>query len=182
MTVLSLPPDKYDWVGVIETYSGSSVDVMNFDLSSVNLDDIAQSLALICRYNGHIPSFYSVAEHSVRVAWWLRQHGYDEEIQLSGLLHDAAECYVGDMIRPLKRVPEVGKVHQGLEHAISKQIHTVLGGTFPHPKAVHDADRAIYDWEVANIRTGKATGWSWDMAKEAFLDRYQYLTSGLVEA
>lgn len=175
----SNPIDKYYWVGSIETASGKSVDLVNFTPDMVDLEDIAQSLSLICRYNGHLPGFYSVAEHSVRVSWWLRQNQRSIQEQLSGLLHDAAEAYVGDMVRPIKRMEGIGNLHQQMESNISKVIHETLGGVYPHSDYVHQADRELYNWEVENIRSGIRRGWPPSSARESFLIRYRLLKEKL---
>lgn len=179
MTDTVMPDDTHAWVGAIITASGAGVDLLNFTPNMVYIGDIAQSISLICRYNGHIPTFYSVAEHSWRVSRWLEEQGYNKEIQLTGLLHDAAEAYVGDMVRPLKRVPEVGGIHQVMEDKISKVIHSVLGGIHPHPEPVHEADKQVYYWEVDNVRSGKQKGWAWDVAKRVWSNRYQDLTDAI---
>jgi 5'-deoxynucleotidase YfbR-like HD superfamily hydrolase len=64
------------------------------------IGDIAHHLAMTCRYGGATRDFYSVAEHSVLVS----RH-VDPKIALSGLMHDAAEAVVSDIIRPLKDLP-----------------------------------------------------------------------------
>src|ERR1700674_199080 len=66
----------------------------------VCIEDIAHSLSLLCRFTGHVKQFYSVGEHSVRVSYLC-----PPEYQLWGLLHDAGECYAGDVNRPLKYSP-----------------------------------------------------------------------------
>lgn len=175
---MNLPSDKYEWVGTIETFTGRAVDVVNFTPEQVDLEDIVQSLSLICRYNGHIPSFYSVAEHSVRVAWYLKKQAAPLEVQLGGLLHDAAEAYVGDMIRPLKRHPEVGTLHQRLEKRVSDAIGIALGGDL-HSALVSEADMALYYWEVENIRTGHRVGWTPEEARKNFMFRYNYIKSDM---
>lgn len=78
-----------------------------FDLLKPRADlittlDIAHALSLICRFNGHCTRHYSVAQHSLLVADIVESQGHGPEIQLLALLHDAAEAYVGDMVRPLK--------------------------------------------------------------------------------
>lgn len=64
----------------------------------INIADIARALSRIPRFLGHTKHFYSVATHSMFVA---RQ--VPEQYALEGLLHDAAEAYIGDMPAPLKR-------------------------------------------------------------------------------
>jgi hypothetical protein len=169
------PEDQFYWVGAIQTATGKAFDIVTPSADMIDLTDLAVSIGHICRYNGHVPSFYSVAEHSVRVSRWLAHRGWPPEMQLTGLLHDAAEAYVGDMVRPMKRHPEFGPLHQQIEDRVAEVLHGVLGGIYPHPQPVHDADRAIYDWEVANIRTGIETGWDPDFSRRMFLAEYEHL-------
>lgn len=171
--------DHFEWVGAIVTASGKEFNVLDPQEEMYDLYDIVQSISLICRYNGHIPSFYSVAEHSVRVANWLKVRGATLEEQMAGLLHDAAEAYVGDMVRPLKRVPSVGGKHQELEEVISTHIHKMYGNTLPVHDIVHDADRAVFEWECEFIRTGKTKGMTPDVAALSFASRYAYITEDL---
>lgn len=167
---------KWDWVGTIETVSGNYANIVDIDPETVTMDDIATSLSNICRFNGHLPTFYSVAEHSLRVAWWLQDQGYDDDIILTGLLHDAAEAYVGDMMRPLKRLPEMEKVFKPIEDKVISIIHEKFGGTYPHPEVIHQADRATYEWEVENVRNGNHIGFSPDVAYTMYMNTYYFLT------
>lgn len=82
--------------------SGEYVDLLNPDPAKIHAPDIAHHLGMLCRYGGGVSRFYSVAEHSVLVADLLEWQGQPSEVVLAGLLHDAAEAYVGDMIAPLK--------------------------------------------------------------------------------
>lgn len=91
-------PSTGDW---FQTYSGVAWDLLHPRPEDVRLEDLAHSLAHQCRYNGHCSEFYSVAEHSLRMAAALEPEG--AKIALIALLHDAAEAYLGDMVRPLKR-------------------------------------------------------------------------------
>lgn len=178
-TVSNQNEDKYNWSGVLETASGIAFDVYNPTEEMVTLEDIARSLSLICRYNGHLPKFYSVAEHSVRVAWRLQSICSSTREQLGGLLHDAAEAYVGDMVRPLKRHGELGYHHSNLELGVMQVISNKFNIPFPLPKSVHEADKYLYYWEVENIRTGKYAGWDPDSAYDAFMRRFQFLTEDI---
>lgn len=168
--------DRWEWVGVIETYTGKAVDIFDMQPDMLDLEDIANSLAHICRYGGHVPNFYSVAEHSVHVANHIQTLGYDNQTIITGLLHDAPETYVGDMVRPLKQHPKFGQYHQQIENEIAKKIHEKFGGHYPHSQTIHEADRHIYNWEVAHIRTGKTIGLQPADAKELFLNTYNQYT------
>lgn len=81
----------------ILTRGARKVDLIAPTASMIDPTDIAHSLSMQCRFNGHTRSFYSVAQHCVLVADLV-----PAEHQLAALLHDATEAYVGDMVRPLK--------------------------------------------------------------------------------
>ena len=81
----------------IITRSGLKFDLANPTAAMVDPTDIAHSLSMQCRFNGHTRDFYSVAEHCCLVADLV-----PVEHQLAALLHDATEAYVGDLVRPLK--------------------------------------------------------------------------------
>lgn len=86
----------------IETYTGKYVNPLEFAESDIDIEDIAHSLSLQCRYMGHCKVFYSVAEHSIQVARELCNRGASKKTCLGGLLHDASETYLGDIVSPLK--------------------------------------------------------------------------------
>ena len=81
----------------ILTRSGRKFDLANPTADMVAPTDIAHSLSMQCRFNGHTSQFYSVAQHCCLVAELV-----PAEHQLAALLHDATEAYVGDLVRPLK--------------------------------------------------------------------------------
>ena len=87
----------------ITTIGGRSFDPLSPDLNDIDIHDIAHSLSLICRANGHFSRFFSVARHCINCASEAKARGYGARVQLLCLLHDATEAYVGDMTRPLKR-------------------------------------------------------------------------------
>lgn len=81
----------------IQTYTG-----LTFFLESPVFDivDIAHALGMLCRYNGHVRRFYSVAEHSVLVSILMEELKLGDPLE--GLLHDASEAYLCDLPRPWK--------------------------------------------------------------------------------
>lgn len=81
----------------MQTYSGKAFYPRDPRADEICIEDIAHALSMICRYNGHCLEFYSVAQHSVMVS-----NLCPPSQSLEGLMHDAAEAYLGDMIRPLK--------------------------------------------------------------------------------
>jgi hypothetical protein len=84
-----------DWM---QTYTGRAFYPLDPRVKDIVPRDIAHALSMLCRYNGHVQRFYSVAEHCVLVS-----RAVAPENALWALLHDATEAYMGDMIRPLKR-------------------------------------------------------------------------------
>lgn len=60
--VLSPPsnydPKKFDKRGRFMTHTGNEIDIRNFRIKDVEVEEIAHSLALTCRYGGHCRTFY----------------------------------------------------------------------------------------------------------------------------
>lgn len=150
----------------IVTASGKVVDILNPKAEDIDIRDIACGLSKQCRYNGQIPYFYSVAEHSIRVSLTLRESGGPA---LAGLLHDASEAYIGDVVRPLKKIPEFEEVYGPIEKRFEDLISEVFGVDLDDIR-IHDADMAVYHWEVVNVRTGFAYTMEYAQAYRAFLD------------
>lgn len=108
---------RNDW---FQTWSGKTLFLLDPDPEKICIEDIAHALARQCRYNGHVDCMhYSVAQHSVLVSWVV-----PSQFAPVGLLHDAAEAYLGDCVRPLKnQLPEYAK----LEHLWSMAIGKAFG-------------------------------------------------------
>ena len=88
-----------DWM---TTYTGRQFWPLDPRPEDVCIEDIAHALSMICRFGGHCRKFYSVAQHSCYVASLIPGPEKDGT-SLAALMHDAAEAYVGDLIRPIKR-------------------------------------------------------------------------------
>lgn len=113
----------------IKVAAGHYFDLMNPDPEAVELKSIAAALSKTCRYGGHCPRFYSVAEHCIHAANLAHNDGYVGVLLQSILLHDAAEAYIGDMVKPLKvNLPEFQKV----EDRIASAIEVAFGVDFGH--------------------------------------------------
>jgi len=113
----------------MQSYTGKQFDPLNPDPALIDIDDIAHALSNICRFGGHSSRFYSVAEHSVLVAEELWNLHHDADLALAGLLHDAAEAYLGDIPRPLKYRPEFAfyrKAEARLEQMIAERFGLVF--------------------------------------------------------
>ena len=85
----------------------------------IKIEDIAHSLSLMTRANGHCKHFYSVAQHSIHCYQEAKSRGYSERVQLGCLLHDASESYISDLTRPVKRnLPEYFALEEKLQSVI----------------------------------------------------------------
>lgn len=87
------------------------------------IEDIANGLALDCRYGGQgrTDRYYSVAEHCVHMARYAAMLGWPPEAQLATLLHDGAEGYINDLPRAVKAA--VGFGYTNIEHNIEAVIY-----------------------------------------------------------
>lgn len=103
----------------IMTHSKKMFDPVNPSAEQIDIGDIAHSLSLLCRANGHFPHFYSVAQHCLNCMHEAAARGYSKRIQLGCLLHDASEAYLSDVTRPVKALlPQYREVEKGLQDAI----------------------------------------------------------------
>ncbi|KKW09802.1 MAG: hypothetical protein UY48_C0053G0004 [Candidatus Gottesmanbacteria bacterium GW2011_GWB1_49_7] len=167
----------------IQTYSGKFFYVNDPRPEEIDVQDIAHALSQNCRFNGHVPHYYSVAEHSVIVSRMV-----PPEDALWGLLHDASEAYLPDVPRPFK-----GELvnFKEIENRILMAIIENFGLTWPMPKSVHYVDSHIVATE-ANQLWGRTLDWtkhfdsmpsvnvySWnsDRAKKEFLARFEELSA-----
>lgn len=129
----------------IITYTGRRVDLCDPDPASIDILDIAHALAMQCRWNGHTTKFYSVAQHSVMVSDLVPT---DEA--LIGLLHDAAEAYLGDVVRPLKQM--YGRTWTAIENCMSVAIGRRFGvKLLTLPESVQEADDILLATEARDL-------------------------------
>ncbi len=87
----------------ITTISGKHFDPIEPEEALIDIKDIAHSLSLVCRGNGHVKHFYSVAQHCICCAKEAQARGYGNFVALACLLHDASEAYLSDVTRPVKK-------------------------------------------------------------------------------
>lgn len=128
---------------------GGMFDLMRPSPDDVSLAVIARALSQLCRYGGHTSRFYSVAEHSLVLATWFAGRG-ETLLARYALMHDAAEAYVGDLVRPLKRaLPYHETVERGVRRVIFRRLGLHMSGDIP--AAVQDADTRIIRDEIAAL-------------------------------
>lgn len=148
--------------------------------SVIDIEDIAYSLARQCRFNGHVREYFSVAQHCVLVS----DH-VPEGLEMSGLLHDAAEAYTGDISQPLKSLLDGGfsAIEDRIEAAVAKQFDQ----PWPRDLRVKIQDLRSYETERRDVCAlngeysqvtaydpwpEKIRSWSPEYAEQEFLDRF----------
>lgn len=182
----SMPPvdnwHRGDWM---LTFTGHRFYPMSPRSQDVDLLDIAHSLAMQCRYNGHVDRFYSVAEHCCLMA----DQFTDPDLARWALLHDATEAYVGDMIRPLKlnmsayravedEVMRTIAMRFGLHHEIDWRSTPVSRPDLSQmPKVVKEVDTRILLTERNALMSNYKESGHWAMEGLGPLDTTIYAWS-----
>ena len=175
----------------IQTYRGKVMDVFDPDITQIDIIDIAHSLSNQCRYNGHCDHFYSVARHCClcasimavdprsmyRMRWSRKRKQYEissdqdkwspdmhRQIVFHALMHDAAEAYVGDMPRPIKRkFPEFKKIEASLMDMVISRMGMVPLETFPGvAELIHQIDMRMCVTERDAMLSEPPIDWNLD--------------------
>lgn len=157
--------------GAISTWSGGYINPLSPDPADIKLADVAHALARLCRYNGHVEGFLSVARHSIWVSERVWSETGDTTLALQGLLHDGSEAYLSDVPRPVKRQ----LIHfQEIDQAMDEAVMRAFGLPFPIADVVMDADRHV----LLNVELPSPAGarhtWNSHPAEDErdFLKRY----------
>lgn len=166
----------------IETYTGRFVDLLNPKPEQICLADIAVGLSNACRFGNQVSRFYSVAEHSVRVAEAIEAALHEEAVEESlrnghglyersgqtafyGLMHDAHEAYTGDITAPMKKtLREVAPFAvQDLQTRLDQAIAAHFGFHYMslHLPEIKAADDAVMFREAAGLKYSHGIGEHW---------------------
>ena len=123
------------------TYIGIKFHYRNPVPDEVCIEDIAHHLSLLCRFTGACKVFYSVAEHSVRVAELV-----PPRLKLSALLHDAAEAYTNDIASPVKYSHKLDETEKAIMDVIITKYHIT-----PDDVVVEEADHVLVATEARDL-------------------------------
>lgn len=142
--------ERWNEHAYIRTFSGGYFYPKRVEELSPSLVDIAHALSLVCRYNGHLKWFYSVAQHSMIVEEIATERMLKvnrtidstslRKFRTQALLHDATEAYLPDMPSPIKQfLPDFKVLEKKLQqhiyrsfalpentHAIIKEVDTQI--------------------------------------------------------
>lgn len=87
----------------ITTFTGRKVNPLELRPEDICVEDIAHHTALLNRFVGASRGPISIAQHQVYVYRLLRGTGWERE----GLFHDAAEAYLGDVSKWVKKAEQM---------------------------------------------------------------------------
>ncbi len=160
--------------GCICTFTGLKMDVFNPKPEMICIEDIAHALSQIPRFGGHLPRFYSVAQHAFECSLIA-----DPEDAFEALMHDGSEAYLLDMPAPIKqKMPEYQKIEHQLMQVIAKRFNF----TYPKSLAVGKIDKQILEmeWRKIMLKEPLSNGFPFvtltpATAKEMFLCRFEEL-------
>ena len=127
----------------ITTFNGHQFWPLNPRTEDLDIQDIAHALSNICRFTGHTRHFYSVAQHSVLASEWC-----NPDIARWCLMHDAAEAYINDIAKPVKRCLDI--VNEA-ETVILKLVSEVWGLLWPMPEYVKTIDLRMLATERRDV-------------------------------
>jgi hypothetical protein len=158
----------------IRTVTGIYMNVFEPTPEMICIEDIAHALSYQCRFGGHLPSFYSVAQHSLNCSYLME----DKQLRLSALLHDASEAYLLDIPRPIKQ--ELSN-YKEIEDKLMMLIADKFCFEYPLHKKVKEIDEVMLNAEWNCLMLNKA---SWRLetkdsyqTKKEFLSMFKYYSS-----
>lgn len=172
----------------IALLSGTSFNYHAPEESNVTIEDIGGALGNVCRFSGHLPRFYSVAQHLVNTSYIVApEHAFD------ALMHDTAEAFTNDLPTPLKHALPIFKE---LEVKIESSMAQKFGFNYPYPPEVKLADTQMLlieknyvkldtnVWEYYNdveyehlLDKVELTSWRPSVARNRFLERFEELNN-----
>ena len=135
----------------ILTYSKVKFYPLDPVADDIHIEDIAHSLSLMTRANGHCSHFYSVAQHAINCYSEANSRGYSTRVQLGCLLHDASESYISDLTRPVKRnLSAYFLIEEKLQPIIYERFG--LGDlSLEERKQINDVDDTLLHYEFEDL-------------------------------
>lgn len=163
----------------LQTRDGRAMDLDVPSPRAITLDEIAWSLAHLCRFVGQVRrGHYSVAEHAVHASYIVEESALDHSrrnnlpddtwegktllwLRQCALMHDAPEAWIGDIPAPLKwhierRAPAVIR---NLEQSLLDAVSMALGLPIEVNGIVKRADLVMLASEKAALMAEPPRPW-----------------------
>ena len=142
----------------ITTYTGKHFEPTTPNSELIDIEDIAHALPLICRGNGHVKSFWSVGQHCICCAKEAEARGFSDRLILACLLHDASECYMSDVPRPLKKYLSDYRAQE--DHLLKMIYEKFLGEdlTKAEKEQLKEIDNALLWYDLKILLNEKLCG------------------------
>jgi 5'-deoxynucleotidase YfbR-like HD superfamily hydrolase len=178
------------WISLL---SGATFNYNRPEESGVTIDDLASALSNVCRFAGHLPRFYSVAQHLVNTSRIV-----EPDLAFTALMHDTAEAFTNDLPTPLKWALPIFKE---LEVKIEAAMAAKFGFEFPYPPEIKEADTIMLMLEKYYVKEDDSVwpnyekytkrvvkpfldkvdldSWQPRRAKREFLERFEELRNGI---
>jgi len=165
--------ELFTYDGCFNTRSGKKFDLLNPTEDMIDITDISHGLAYRGHFGGQTPQMFSVAQHCLLVVNLLpsRWRNIKWEITMAALLHDAAEAYIGDMIKPIKvMIPKFTEIEDNILEVIFKKF----GVKTDYLKAIKPYDLKAQEIEFMAFFKNKGffNYLSPDAASYAYVDKF----------
>lgn len=144
----------------------------------IKLEDIVASLPKICRYAGNTKKFYSVAEHSLRMAEAFPEYA------VIALLHDAAEAYIGDIPSMVKSLaPRIKEIENTILYSVFHKYYVIDPAMWSRTQEtikMMDLSMLVYEKNHPEIMGGGEVHWGCieDMPEPIFYKTAKLLPVG----
>ena len=147
----------------IQTAHGTKLfDLADPQARDVDINDIAHSLSLICRFTGHTKKHYSVAQHSYLAYLYMMSTLNASPLDcLYALLHDAHEAYTGDISQPMgKFFPSLYELKDRIQLVIYRAFGLALSPTVRTLMVIRGIDERLLFTEKRDFFT-QDVDWGW---------------------
>jgi len=185
-----------------QTFTGRAFWPLDARAEEIDVRDIAHALACQNRFAGHTRIPYSVGEHSVRCARYVRDRfraryphaslEHERQAVFAALLHDATEAYLVDLPRPVKvEMPDYRHAEARLAGVVEAWAGLPRGAL--EWAIVREADEALLATEKRDLLgpSQRPWGrlptplpeviepWNWQRAEAEFIELYGALCASL---